>query len=362
MAAKPGSNDMLVGVLTVSNYYQTINWVGSTSAWGATLRTVGTSTYGSVYDNRPFDLAFDGSGNALIVYSNSSALYYQTTADITAVWSSANYVDSVNLTGIDCYWVDLGRATDGTVHLACQDNVDASNDRLLAYSWNGSAFSAVTAIQASVYKGPTNHAFKNFALSTQPTAAALVIAQAHYRWRNDNGPEGGSSSDIQTDGTLQTYNTFTTAKVSSYSFSYSVSASASNRLMIVAVSLWPSALSYSVSNVKWNTTESFTKLDVSNSTTEIRTELWYLKNPTAGNRNVVVTFTGSVNCSIGVIAFKGVDQTNTFGTVGKSNSGGMQPAMRLSRSHPPQANWCSLPPPLVTIFWEPSPVIPSFGT
>ena len=148
------------------------------------------------------------------------------------------------------------------------------------------------------------------------------LTQAHYRWRNDDGPEGGSSSTILTDGTLQTYNTFTTSKVSSYTFSYSVSASANNRLMILAVSLWPSALGYSVSNVKWNTTENFTNLDVSNYSTEIQTELWYLKNPTAGNYSVVVTFTGSVNCSIGVIAFKNVDQTNTFGTVGKSNSGG----------------------------------------
>ena len=122
LAAKPGSNDMLVGVFTAtaSYYYQTLNWVGSSSTWG-TIRTVGTTMWGSYADNRPLDVAFDGSGNAFVVYSNSTALYYSKTADITAAWPAAAYVDSVNQSNIDCYWVELVRAADGTVHLAGQD-------------------------------------------------------------------------------------------------------------------------------------------------------------------------------------------------------------------------------------------------
>lgn len=45
----------------------------------------------------------------------------------------------------------------------------------------------------------------------------------------------------------------------------------------------------------------------------IRTELWYLKNPTAGAANIVASFTGTVDhMSCGAVSFSGVDQTIPF--------------------------------------------------
>ena len=51
-----------------------------------------------------------------------------------------------------------------------------------------------------------------------------------------------------------------------------------------------------------------------------KVEFWYLKNPTSGTANVVVTMPGNEWVEVGVSDFSNVDQVTPFGTVGKAKA------------------------------------------
>ena len=202
LAADPSSDDMLVAVWAeTANDLQTINWTGS--AWGTIQSPETTSLYGSIFGNKPFDVIFESaSSHAILAYTDDSGLRYRHTSNIAAAWDAEAYLDSVNTTNIDCYWVELGRTTGGTIHVACQDNVDGTYDALLAYSWDGSSWSAQTIIESTIYKGPSNHDYKAFGLSIQPPATSVVLNQSHYRWRNDDGAEAAATFALAEDSKL----------------------------------------------------------------------------------------------------------------------------------------------------------------
>ena len=200
LAADPISDDMLVALWNEANDLQTINWTGS--AWGTTIQShETTSLYGSYYDHKPFDVIFESAGShAIIVFTDNSGLMTRHTSNIAGSWDAEAYLDSTYSSNIDSYWVELGRATDGMIHLACQES-DTAN-RLLAYSWNGSNWSALTSIETTLYTGPSNSAWKSFGLSVQPPAASVVLSQSHYRWRNDDGAEAAATFALAEDSKL----------------------------------------------------------------------------------------------------------------------------------------------------------------
>ena len=186
-------------------------------------------------------MIFESSGShAVLVYTDNSGLMYRHTSNITAAWDAETYLDSTSTVAIDSYFVELGRAPDGTIHLACGDTDTAQ--RLLAYTWNGSGWSALTSIETTLYAGPANNAYKSFALSVQPANASVVLSQAHYRWRNDDGFEQSGTATIAVDA-VSTYSTSGTTKTAaaSQSVSHTVSASGLNRLLLVGITMWPSA-------------------------------------------------------------------------------------------------------------------------
>lgn len=309
MAAKPGSDDLVVATYNYTSgrrtSYQTIHWDGSLRSWGTTIRTLDTTYYGSVFDNRPLDIIFDGNGTALVVYSNSNALSYRTAADITAGWSTASVVDS---TSIDCYWVELQRAADGSVHLAGQDLVDSSADQLLAYRWNGSSWSTATTIQASVYKGPSNHAWKNFALTTQPAAPSLVLNQAHYRWRNDDGAEEGAAITLASSSSAAYSGGF-----SSFTLAHTVS-SGPNRLLLVGVSIFTtSRFTFPNVTVTWNGTP-LTIVNAADNAGRAKSHIFRLVAPGSGAGSVTVTLSRNLGTYerlvIGAATYENVDQSD----------------------------------------------------
>ena len=189
LAADPSSDDMVVALWNEANDLQTVNWTGS--AWGNIQSPEATSLYGSYFDHKPFDVIFESSGShAVLVYTDNNGLMYRHTSNITAAWDAETYLDSTYASAIDSYWVELGRA-DGRHHPSRLPETDTAQ-RLLAYTWNGSSWSALTSIETTLYTGPTNNAYKSFALSVQPANASVVLSQAHYRWRNDDGAEAAS--------------------------------------------------------------------------------------------------------------------------------------------------------------------------
>lgn len=88
----------------------------------------------------------------------------------------------------------------------------------------------------------------------------------------------------------------------------------SNRALVVTTTVQDgNHTNYPVVSVKWNTTESFTKVRSDEPAGNVRTEIWYLLNPTAGSFNVVIDITGTVGESTAtVIGLVGIAQSSAL--------------------------------------------------
>ena len=304
IAADPNSDDILIGFMDTAKYIRTLSWDGT--ALGSTPRGIDTG-YGNVSYNQPFDLIFESasghSGHALIVYSDTTTLRYKTTTSIANDWAA----EATVVASSPCYWIDLARTGDGsTIHLAAHKNVGTSGDTLLAYTWNNSSWTSQGTLEAVLLVNDTTRQYKPFALTVPPPPAN--ITQAHYRWRNDDGYEEGGSATVAVDA-ISTYSTTGTNKVNPATVSHTVSGS--NRLLLVGVTLWPSALGDSVTSVTWNGT-GLSKITHAAAGTAIRTELWVMLAPATGTYNIVVNFTRTVPCTVGVVSFTGVNQSDPY--------------------------------------------------
>ncbi|MEJ5359477.1 MAG: C25 family cysteine peptidase [Desulfobacterales bacterium] len=318
LAANPGDDTMLAGVEHAnSNGLQTVNWTGS--SWG-TIQTVDTLN-GSYADNRPFDIIFESasghSGHALLVYSDSGSgngLRYRHTSNIGGAWEAEASVDLVNPSDIDCYWVELARTREGTIHLACQDHVGTTQDQLLAYTWDHSAWGASASLEGNLYYGPINRSHKAFAVAAQPPQAPVVLSQVHYRWRNDDGLEQATTDTLSLNSSG--YNSYSSG--SSISLTTTVNAGA-DRVMVVAVSFARSTTTFplpTVSSISLNGS-AMTSVVSANNSSYASASLYYLVNPPTGNPVLSITLSSSlygasdyVEAVVGYVVYNGADPSN----------------------------------------------------
>jgi hypothetical protein len=98
--------------------------------------------------------------------------------------------------------------------------------------------------------------------------------------------------------------------------------SSSNRLMLIGVSIRTTTVTVSSITVG---SQSATFIRGDNQSTNIRAEVWYLKNPTSGSQTVTVTLSASSKACGGSCTYTGVDQTNTFDTNAGNNGSSTTP-------------------------------------
>ncbi len=326
LAADPGSDDVLV-------VYQFSNgqiWAMAYTGSYGSPQSIATG-YGSPSYNRPFNAIFESasghSGHFLIVFSDSSQLksrHYE------SIFNLASYTESlIGSSSTDCYWIDLARTADGaTIHLVGQDAYATSGDYLIAYTWNNSSWTS----QGNLTTGllvylDSSRGTKPFALTLQPPAPALT--QAHYRWRNDNGPE--QAGTVSLDTSSSNYAT------SGSSISLSHTVSGSNRLLLVGVSFGATSGTYlrSVTSVTSNTTYSLTYLGAYTYGSVARTEIWSLKDPPLGTNSIQVNLNASLSNTrghaiVGASSFTGVDQTTPTGTVATAGNSSSAASVSIS--------------------------------
>jgi len=89
----------------------------------------------------------------------------------------------------------------------------------------------------------------------------------------------------------------------------------SNRLMLVGIASKPDV---TITSVAYGGTE-LVKLGEQINGTVSKSELWYLIAPASGTANVVISWTGTLECSAGVTTFTGANQTTPFGTISKAS-------------------------------------------
>jgi len=112
---------------------------------------------------------------------------------------------------------------------------------------------------------------------------------------------------------------------STLTFSHTVG-TGSDRLLLVGVVIRSS--STSVTSITYNSLAlTYLSSVLSN---DVRTELWYRKNPPSGAHNVVVTIGASRMMAAGAMSFTGVHQTTTFGTAMTNANSNTAPTVNVS--------------------------------
>lgn len=117
---------------------------------------------------------------------------------------------------------------------------------------------------------------------------------------------------------------------SSVTLSMTIGGGLTNSILVVGSTLRNSggAAYGHITGITWNTSENLTSAKRQDGITASRyltAELWYVKNPTSGTHNIVVTYDRSVDRTvIGGISFQGVDQTSPIdATAGDANTAGV---------------------------------------
>lgn len=108
----------------------------------------------------------------------------------------------------------------------------------------------------------------------------------------------------------------------SHSWEHTVG-SGPNRLLLVGVAIYQETVR--VDSITWGAQE-LTFLSTKVKGTTVRIELWYLKSPDSGTKDITVVRTGSSRCVFGAASWESVKQTDTFGTVASSASFGSEAA------------------------------------
>ncbi|KPJ58233.1 MAG: hypothetical protein AMJ46_14490, partial [Latescibacteria bacterium DG_63] len=201
----------------------------------------------------------------------------------------------------------------GTQMLAEEVAIDRSgNNREIAWAYaEQSTGSRTIDTRFWVESGQTAEAQYAHILSLRyiepNTSLPPNLNQIHYRWRNDDGNETGGSDTITVEDS--DYNTTVGSTLTIPSFTVQ----GTNRLMMVGVSINNDGYE-SVTEVTWNGSEPFTKIRHDTYDNDSRTEIWYLKNPTATTADVAVTFSGDLvqEAIAGVVTFTGADLSDTF--------------------------------------------------
>lgn len=101
-------------------------------------------------------------------------------------------------------------------------------------------------------------------------------------------------------------------------WAHTVTAAGTGRILLVGVSIKVTA-GQTVTGITFDGI-ALTKLeDRVSGTPDIRAELWYLKSPSTGAHDIIVTVSAIVRFCAGGQSFTGVDQIDTFGTVAEAD-------------------------------------------
>lgn len=100
----------------------------------------------------------------------------------------------------------------------------------------------------------------------------------------------------------------------------------SDRLLVVGVSIQGTV--HTVSDITWGS-QSLTYL-ATKLADNGRIELWYLKSPDSGTKDITVTISGEGYSSVGATSWAGVHQTTPFGTVASANGESTGPTVDVS--------------------------------
>ncbi|HEX9895911.1 MAG TPA: hypothetical protein VGA78_18410, partial [Gemmatimonadales bacterium] len=125
-------------------------------------------------------------------------------------------------------------------------------------------------------------------------------------------------------------------QVGSLTVSHTVSSSGTNKVLVVGVNIYhaTSGTMASVASMTYaGQPMTFLATAIDNAafgSNRIRSELWYIKDPTTGTNDVFMTFDINCRAVAGAITFTGVDQTTPFGSAGTNGGNDTTPTVTLS--------------------------------
>ena len=235
-----------------------------------------------------------------------------------------------NNTGSNADYATLGFASNVATLNVTKDG--SGIYRPFAINQNGSEIFRLTGGNSLVLGAGDGGTPQSFTLRG-PAAAGTSIAGADMYFDASNGTdEGGSGKMIfrtapagstPASGVIVGSTSYEEAVGNALSLTWSHTVAAgSNRLLVVEVS--------SLSDVSSITYGGVSLTELGSASRSSYVNFWYLKEPTVGTANVVVTLTGSNRMVAGATNYTNVDQTNTWGTVATANSVGDTVSVNVS--------------------------------
>ncbi len=165
LAAKPGSNEIVCGILDANNHVRVYIWNGS--SWASTIEVTTNAGYS---DRRVFDVAYQPDGlKAMVVYgNNSNQPAYRT-------YSSGSWSGATNMTnmGTTPQWVQAvpGKNAGELFVLVSDAGLD-----LNVWRWSGTAMGSMATLETSL--GGTT--------TTEPFSMVLRTGLKVSSWQNVN--------------------------------------------------------------------------------------------------------------------------------------------------------------------------------
>jgi subtilisin-like proprotein convertase family protein len=125
-------------------------------------------------------------------------------------------------------------------------------------------------------------------------------------------------------------NTGSTA-VGSLAVPHTVGASGTNRILVVGVNIFSGSTPFPTVSTMTYAGQSMSFLTgVTDAGARIRSEMWYIKAPTTGTNDIVITFSANAVAVAGGMSYTGVDQTTPVGTAATAQGSGTAPSVVVS--------------------------------
>jgi hypothetical protein len=238
----------------------------------------------------------DGSGDTVTVGDNYNINYDLADTDDTVTVAFYYDDDDTGLngtaisgacataaegTGVTCTW-DTSGMTPGSYYVYGVTN-DGTNPDVTDYSPGQITINAVSGIN---------------------------LDQTHFRWRNDDGSEGTTTTITLEGSNVSTDNGLLNDHLDAPFWSHTVT-NGSNTILIVAVAIDSPGGSDVINSMTYNG-DALTKLYKNEDAVDVDTEVWFLRNPDVGTYDIVMNTAGGVEeYAAAAMNFTGVDVTTS---------------------------------------------------
>jgi len=170
LAAQPYGPRMVMAIEDSNQRLLIQRYDGTTRTFPAVQGPFTSALFGSAASNRPFDIAWYGANNVMLVYSDGTGIRWRQSTNGGGIWNTEQ-----TLTGsFQAYWIQMQRDPSGNLHLVVHDQADD----LRAWVWDGTAWAVTTPtpITLDLERFDAARSVESFDIASYPPSGAATTA------------------------------------------------------------------------------------------------------------------------------------------------------------------------------------------